>query len=63
MAGFRTRLRLGDVLVQEGIITEEQLQGALSEQKRIGGLLGEVMVTLGLVTEEKLVDEIGRAHV
>ena len=56
MAGFRTRVRLGDVLVQEGVITQDQLDGALDEQKRIGGLLGEVMVTLGLVTEEKLVD-------
>lgn len=56
MAGFRTRVRLGDVLVQEGVITQDQLDGALAKQKQIGGLLGEVMVTLGLITEDKLIN-------
>lgn len=58
MAGFRTRIRLGDVLVQKGIITDEQLTQALEEQKRVGGMLGEVMVTLGIVSENALVDTL-----
>lgn len=58
MAGFRTRIRLGDVLVQKGIITDEQLTQALEEQKRVGGMLGEVMVTLGIVSENILVDTL-----
>lgn len=56
MAGFRTRIRLGDVLIQKGIITEEQLTQALDEQKKVGGLLGETMVNMGMVSEDKLID-------
>lgn len=56
MAGFRTRIRLGDVLVQEGYITEEQVGLALEEQKKQGTLLGETMVALGFVTEDQLID-------
>ena len=56
MAGFRTRIRLGDVLIQKGIITEEQLTQALDEQKKAGGLLGETMVNMGMVSEDKLID-------
>lgn len=56
MAGFRTRIRLGDVLVQEGYTTEEQVGLALEEQKKQGTLLGETMVALGFVTEDQLID-------
>ena len=56
MAGFRTRLRIGDLLVQEGVINEEQLQDALREQKEKGGLLGETLITLGYVSEAKMID-------
>ena len=56
MAGFRTRIRLGDALVQEGYITEEQVGLALEEQKKQGTLLGETMVALGFVTEDQLID-------
>lgn len=35
MAGFRTRIRLGDVLIQKGLITTEQLDKALEEQKNL----------------------------
>ena len=56
MAGFRTRLRIGDLLVQEGVINEEQLQDALREQKEKGGLIGETLITLGYVSEAKMID-------
>lgn len=58
MAGFRTRIRLGDVLIQKGLITTEQLDKALEEQKKSGGLLGETMVTLGIVSEDILIDTL-----
>lgn len=58
MAGFRTRIRLGDVLIQKGLITAEQLDRALEEQKKSGGLLGETMVTLGIVSEDALIDTL-----
>lgn len=46
-----TRKRLGELLINEGLITNEQLQEALKQQQKIGGLLGEVLIKLGYVTE------------
>jgi MSHA biogenesis protein MshE len=50
----RTKIRLGDLLVQEGIITEEQLMKTLSAQKQSGRKLGHVLIELGFVTENQL---------
>ena len=46
--------RLGDQLIDQGIISRDQLEIALAEQKRIGGFLGEVLVTLGFVDQQLL---------
>ena len=46
------KLRLGDVLVQSGVITEEQLGKALEAQKGSGRKLGETLVDEGMVSEE-----------
>ena len=46
------RLPLGQVLVQKGLITEEQLQIALKKQKETNELLGMTLITLGFVDEE-----------
>jgi len=46
-----TRKRLGELLRDEGLITEEQIQEALASQRKTGELLGEVLVRLGYVTE------------
>lgn len=43
--------KLGEILVEEGYITDEQLRAAVEEQKAGGGLLGEVLVSMGFVTE------------
>jgi len=45
---------LGEVLVEEGIISRQQLELGLHEQKRTGELLGNVLVRLGLVTRKEL---------
>ncbi|MCP4652073.1 MAG: Flp pilus assembly complex ATPase component [Candidatus Omnitrophica bacterium] len=47
--------RLGDILIAEGVITEEQLQESISCQVKEGGKLGEVLIKLGYVTEEQIV--------
>lgn len=49
------KLRLGELFVQVGVITEEQLQKALSIQKRTGNKLGEVLLQEGFITERQLV--------
>ena len=47
----RTKIRLGDLLVQEGIISEEQLMQTLSAQKQSGRKLGHMLIELGFVSE------------
>ena len=46
--------RLGNLAVEKGHITEEQLAVAVEEQQRTGGLLGRILVTQNLLTEEIL---------
>ena len=46
---------LGESLVKEGIITEQQLKKAKEEEKRAGQRLRNVLVKLGFVAEEDLV--------
>jgi len=47
-------LRLGDQLIQRGLIGEDDLRRALAEQKNSGLALGETLVQLGLVSEQTL---------
>ena len=47
--------RLGDILIQQGVIDEEKLIAALSDQRAFGGKLGRTLVDLGYVSEEQLV--------
>jgi hypothetical protein len=42
--------RLGDIIVERGLITEEQLNHALEVQRESGSKLGEVLVELGFIT-------------
>jgi len=45
---------LGEILVDKGIITKDQLNTALEKQAEQGGLIGEVIVALGFATEEAI---------
>lgn len=48
------KVRLGEILVQQKLLSEEQLQFSLGEQKRTGRKLGRVFVENGLVSEEQI---------
>ena len=50
------KIRLGDCLVQKGMINEEQLEQALVKQKENGTKLGETIVDMGLVSENEMID-------
>ncbi|MEX2205334.1 MAG: GspE/PulE family protein [Myxococcota bacterium] len=50
----RQRIRLGELLVQGGIVTPEQRDLALAEQKRNGRKLGQTLIALGFIEEEAL---------
>ena len=53
-------MRLGELLVKNGLITEELLELALKEQKRTGEMLGEVLLRLGFVSEDELLKLLSR---
>lgn len=48
------KIRIGDLLVQNQIITSEQLVSALAEQKKTGRQLGRTLINLNLITETEL---------
>lgn len=50
------KIRLGDCLLQKGLITEEQLNTALAEQKTRGTKLGETIIDLGYCDENDIID-------
>ena len=56
MAYNRKRLRLGELLLENNLITEEQLNIALEEQKAKGIKLGEAIIGLGYVTQDAIND-------
>ena len=47
----KPKLPLGKLLIQKGVISEDQLRIALIEQKRSGEPLGKLLISLGFVTE------------
>ncbi len=47
-------IRLGEILVLQSLITQEQLMVALEDQKRTGRRLGRVFIENGLVSEDQL---------
>jgi len=53
--------RIGDVLLQKGLVSDDQLRIALMEQKARNEPLGKVLVSLGFVTEATLRDALGEA--
>jgi MSHA biogenesis protein MshE len=53
-ANPRQRLRLGELLVAQGVLTPAQLESALNERKRSGRRLGRILVEDGIATEEAI---------
>ena len=54
------KIRLGDLLIQQGLLTDEQLKFALDEQRRSGRKLGRIVVESGFVTEEAISQALAR---
>src|SRR6476661_10569225 len=54
------KVRLGEILVQQKLLSEEQLDAALADQKRTGRKLGRVFVESGFVTEEQISGALAR---
>jgi type II secretory ATPase GspE/PulE/Tfp pilus assembly ATPase PilB-like protein len=60
VAEQRKKLRLGELLVQQGLITTDQLAIALAEQRHNNIPLGRLLVRLGFVTETAIRDIMAR---
>lgn len=62
-----TRKRIGDLLLEAGVLSNEQLQNALHEQKELKMKLGDVLLTRNYITEQQLFDvleiQLGIPHV
>ncbi|MDP9175842.1 MAG: Flp pilus assembly complex ATPase component TadA [Planctomycetota bacterium] len=55
------KIRIGDVLVQKGVITGDQLSRALVEQKATGRMLGEMLVEQGVISSATLVQVLAQS--
>jgi len=60
LAERRRKIRIGDLLVEQGVITKEQLQEALAEQKQSGQRLGRTLVDLGFTTEHRVLEVLAQ---
>ncbi len=56
MAAPKLKMRLGDLLVHEHIISNEQLMQALNSQKTTGRKLGDTLIELGHISENQLLE-------
>ena len=52
--------RLGELLVEKGVLTEDQCKQALDFQKKTGKRLGQIVIELGLVKEDELLQVLSK---
>ncbi|MCW8830086.1 MAG: ATPase, T2SS/T4P/T4SS family, partial [Gammaproteobacteria bacterium] len=60
MAERKQKKLLGEQLVEKGLATVDQVEIALTEQKKDGRLIGEILVSLGFVSESVMRDVLGQ---
>jgi MSHA biogenesis protein MshE len=56
----RKKIRIGDLLVEHKIISENQLMQALADQKKSGHKLGRALTELGFISEDQLLEFLSR---
>jgi type II secretory ATPase GspE/PulE/Tfp pilus assembly ATPase PilB-like protein len=61
MSALQKPKRIGDLLIDKGILTQDQLSIALTEQKRSSDPLGKIVVQMGFATEAVVRDALGEA--
>ena len=54
------RKKLGEMLVEAGVISEQALRMALSEQRRWGGTLGRTLIDMKAISEQELVEALSK---
>src|SRR5258706_16033084 len=58
--GRPAKIRLGEILLQQKLLTEDKLKASLDEQKRSGRKLGRIFIDAGYVTEEQIGSALAR---
>ncbi len=58
--GRPEKIRLGDVLIQQKLISQEQLKFVLEQQRRNGRKLGRLLIENGFVTDDQICDGLAR---
>ena len=53
-------IRIGKILVDEKLITTDELNTALGEQQKTKEMLGEILIRLGFVTEKAMLRALGK---
>jgi type IV pilus assembly protein PilB len=56
------RVRIGEMLVQQGRLDPFQLESALAHQRQWGGRIGRAIVSLGFMPEGELLEMVARQH-
>ncbi len=54
-----TKMNLGELLLRQGVLDEDQLNHAVSEHKRTGMALAKILIRLGMVSEDTLTSILG----
>lgn len=57
---LKVRRKIGEILIEDGLLTQAQLEEALTHQKEKGGLVGTILVEKNFVTEESLTSALGK---
>jgi len=57
---MKIKKRLGEMLVENGLINEERLKQALIDQKKAGLKLGQFLTRLGIVSEHQIIDMLSQ---
>lgn len=52
-------LKLGELLIQQQLITEDQLTEAINLQKKERGRIGEILIKMGILTEQDIIAALG----
>ena len=58
--GRPEKIRLGEILLQQKLLTDDQLKAALDEQKRSGRKLGRIFIDSGFLTEDQIGGALAR---
>jgi len=57
---LKAKALIGEILIEDGLLTKAQLEEALAQQKEKGGLIGTILIEKKFVNEEALVSALGK---